>query len=168
MSNLSGPIRTACQQGNVKHIEEILINDINIDLNAPDRGSGETALMIASQCGHINCVHMLLKKGADWTVQDRNRETALQKAKNNGHDVVADMIEGVSKSIFHFVIALQLLTRVIGSIVSQFASQKENLELKKKLAALEEENSMLSAKRDTLRSDLHRVLQRLDTIEMLD
>ena len=49
---------------------------------------GGTALVVASQCGHLDIVNELLKRGADPHSVMRDRATAVFVAAQNGHGSV--------------------------------------------------------------------------------
>jgi len=52
----------------------------------------DTALMMASENGHIEIVEMLLKKGADLDAKNNDGETALKTASEKGHEEVVEML----------------------------------------------------------------------------
>jgi len=58
-----------------------------------DATDGSTALMNASMLGHANVVEFLLEKGANPTLKDDEDWTALDVAGENGHEVIAEMLE---------------------------------------------------------------------------
>ena len=69
----------------------IKTKDINIDLQDMN---GNTALMIASEDGHIDIVNSLIEATADVNLQDINKETALIKASEYGYiDIVNALIK---------------------------------------------------------------------------
>ena len=49
------------------------------------RGGLDAALMKAAESGHLQCVDILLKVGADVNKPDRENHTPLLKASQNGH-----------------------------------------------------------------------------------
>ena len=55
---------------------------------------GWTALMLASDKGHLKVVKLLLEKGANANAQNNNGETALMVASEKGHlEIVKLLIE---------------------------------------------------------------------------
>lgn len=58
----------------------------------PDDGTGHTALMAAAGVGHAEVVKLLLANGADKTQRDAEGMTALELAKDRGHDDVAQLL----------------------------------------------------------------------------
>ncbi|KAL5515199.1 hypothetical protein EMCRGX_G000331 [Ephydatia muelleri] len=86
-----------------------------------NNGDGGTALMWASGWGHMECVKVLLDRGADVNMQDKNGWTALMKASKSGHmecvKVLLDTVTpGLSSSlstsvsfIFHSLLVFCLL-----------------------------------------------------------
>ena len=54
----------------------------------------KTALMLASQKGHFDCVKLLIEKEAEINYLDRDNFTALDYAQQNQHKEVADFLKG--------------------------------------------------------------------------
>lgn len=83
-------------------IEEVkeFIKKRRYNINAQTNRGGYTALMNASQYGHIDIVKLLIQKKADPNIHNRNRNNALELAyrdKNENSDEIARLlIEGKS------------------------------------------------------------------------
>jgi ankyrin repeat protein len=54
---------------------------------------GFTALMTAAAEGQLEVVRLLLERGADPTLVDTDGDTALSFARQNGHTMVAQLLE---------------------------------------------------------------------------
>ena len=76
-----------CSNGHLDLVE-MLMNKAGVDVNARDDMTDETALMGASQAGHVNIVLYLLEKGADVNAKQYCQRwqgvTALMKASAAG------------------------------------------------------------------------------------
>lgn len=59
-----------------------------------DEIEGWTALMFASAEGNTEVARVLLEHGADPSLKDKDGETALDFAKNNGHVKVMQLLQG--------------------------------------------------------------------------
>ncbi len=68
-------------------------------VNEPD-GPGVTPLMFAAEYGYLDIVKLLLDHGANPVITDKQGKTAYDKAKENQHTAVANLLEGVSKNSF--------------------------------------------------------------------
>ncbi len=75
----STPLHDAALGGSVDVINLLL--DQGASLNAIDRESGATPLMLAASLNRASAVAVLLQRGADPTLKDRHGMTALQRAK---------------------------------------------------------------------------------------
>ena len=58
-----------------------------------DNAKGGTALMTASQVGHVQAVTALLAAGADPRLVATNGATALRVAQNNKHTTVVSLLQ---------------------------------------------------------------------------
>jgi len=84
-----------CSNGHLD-LAELLINKAGVDVNARDDMTDETALMGASQGGHVNIVSYLLEKGADVNAKQHCRHwqgvTALMKASAVGNTQIVKIL----------------------------------------------------------------------------
>ncbi len=80
-------------------IVRILI-DAGADVNCADV-HGNSALMWATNAGHIDIVRLLLEQGADVNHADNNGNTALIWAARHGHEDIARMLIGHGADINH-------------------------------------------------------------------
>lgn len=89
-------IVTAAFSGDRQDVEHHLAS--GVDINTRNR-SGQTALMMAASAGHMEIVKLLLKRGADISIQDDLRDgnprfTAYEYAGRNGNtEVVKTLLE---------------------------------------------------------------------------
>ncbi|XP_025050334.1 ankyrin repeat domain-containing protein 29 isoform X1 [Alligator sinensis] len=82
----------AARKGNLALLQ-LLLNSGRIDVDCRD-SLGTTALMVASNYGHIDCVRELVVQGADINLQRESGATALFFAAQQGHnDVVKFLFE---------------------------------------------------------------------------
>lgn len=70
-----------------------LLLDAGADVNAQGMLEGFTALMTAAAEGQLEVVKLLLERGADPTLEDTDGDTALSFALQNGHTMVAQLLE---------------------------------------------------------------------------
>jgi ankyrin repeat protein len=66
-------------------------------VDAVDRESGATPLMVAASMGRTEAVATLLKRGADPHLKDRNRRTALDRAREAGFHEAQTVLEHALK-----------------------------------------------------------------------
>ncbi|CAG2199890.1 ANKRD50 [Mytilus edulis] len=81
--------------GGYIEIVQFLIVEINCDVNKCDSyGSrkGRSALYMASERGHLDVVQLLLKKNADWEIDEEYLALLLRVALQNGHDKTGDIL----------------------------------------------------------------------------
>ncbi|MCO6411272.1 MAG: ankyrin repeat domain-containing protein, partial [Thiogranum sp.] len=71
--------------------------EINVDKKNRE---GNTALMLAASAGHRAVVERLLKKGADPSLRNRNREQAVTLATAAGHPDIAQLLQEHDSSGF--------------------------------------------------------------------
>ena len=64
--------------------------EYGIDIDAENQGW--TALQLAALNGHMDIVSILLNKGANSSILNRDRKTALDIARDEGHDKIAAII----------------------------------------------------------------------------
>lgn len=76
------------EMGDYDEVEELLKKK-GVDVNAFYVNTRNTALMKASANGHRKIVRLLIKKGANRNMKNREGKTALALAKENGHKKVA-------------------------------------------------------------------------------
>lgn len=82
----------AAKSGSSADIEAALAD--GADINAKDVGNGITALIWASQNGHIDVVKVLLDKGADINIKNSNGVTSLIMAiQNSSMDIVKLLLD---------------------------------------------------------------------------
>ena len=55
--------------------------------------AGETALMLAAEVGNVKAVKRLLNAGADRTLLNKEGKTAVDLAREQGHDRVVALLE---------------------------------------------------------------------------
>lgn len=58
---------------------------------------GNTPLHIAAECGHVNIVKMMLSRGADISVVNKEKKTCLDVAIESGKEKVAEVFIGNQK-----------------------------------------------------------------------
>lgn len=75
----------AAKNGDFIKVKQLSANDVNL---VDDKN--KTALMYASEEGHLSIVKYLLKKKADVLMKSTNGDHALKLASSNGHTEVAD------------------------------------------------------------------------------
>ena len=74
----------AAHNGSINDVKRLLYWNRNINVNVIDSIERKTPLIWAAMMGHIDIVRMLLAKGADVNVRDKDGSTALIWASNNG------------------------------------------------------------------------------------
>lgn len=70
-----------------------LLLEWGADVNAQGTLEGFTPLMTAAAEGNVDVVHLLLAAGADANVEDKDGDTALSFARQNGHAEVVALLE---------------------------------------------------------------------------
>lgn len=68
----------------------LLLLEEGAELNIQDSIEGWTALMYAAAEGNLDVVEVLLDHGADASLEDKDGETAIDFAANNGHTQIAE------------------------------------------------------------------------------
>ena len=81
----------AARTNNLKALEKAIAEGVNV--NAPDKATGLTALMVAVQEGHREIVETLLKAGAELDAKTGDGKTALDFAREKGHQDVAALLK---------------------------------------------------------------------------
>lgn len=82
----------AAQDGDLKQVKA-LVDQGSVDLNVQD-SYGWTALMCASQAGHLEVVEYLLWQEANMFITDNTGISALDLAKKNHNKVLVDLLVG--------------------------------------------------------------------------
>lgn len=96
-------LKEAASKGQLEVLIKILSENEYLDINrrgAPDSlcvsvftgFKDKTALILAAQYGHLDCVKFLVQKGANINYYDRLNFTALDYAKENGYKDVVDYL----------------------------------------------------------------------------
>ncbi|OQR86355.1 hypothetical protein THRCLA_10554 [Thraustotheca clavata] len=83
------PIHIAAKNGFADIIELLLQSQANINATTSTTDGKESALALAAECGHLDCVSMLLKHRSKVDITDKVRRTPLMYAVMNGHTSVA-------------------------------------------------------------------------------
>lgn len=84
-----------CSNGHLDLVE-MLMNKTEVDVNARDNMTNETALIGACEGGHVKIVSYLLEKGADVNAKQHcyncQGVTSLMKASNQGHAKIVKIL----------------------------------------------------------------------------
>lgn len=89
---LDEPMANAASEGRLADVRALLDRGASRDSEAVDGVT--TALVGAAREGHAEVVELLLQRGADPNLMDGHGRSALQCARENGHDAVAQLIAG--------------------------------------------------------------------------
>ncbi|KIJ05900.1 hypothetical protein PAXINDRAFT_20873 [Paxillus involutus ATCC 200175] len=81
------PLHTACYCVHAATVELLLQKDMDLQVAARGK-SFNTALHFASGQGHLDVVKLLLEKGADPYIQNKDLRTPLVLARDAGHDEI--------------------------------------------------------------------------------
>jgi len=81
----------AAQAGNVKDVLAILDEGKGVDVDAAD-STGRTALMLSARAGHEETCKVLLSRGADVTLRDKEGLSALMWALQSNKKVCASLL----------------------------------------------------------------------------
>ena len=81
-------ITISCAKGDYSTVENY-INHSNVDVNYPFL----PPLIIASSCGHISIVNMLLKQQVNVSIRTHSGLTGLMAASKNGHHHIAEILQ---------------------------------------------------------------------------
>ncbi|ETP25617.1 serine/threonine protein kinase [Phytophthora nicotianae CJ01A1] len=87
----STPLMHVCLAGDADSSVVQLLADHGADINAQD-GRGKTSLMLAASNGDLKTVKQLLTLGADSSLVDNFKHTALDYAKTHGHRQVQELL----------------------------------------------------------------------------
>lgn len=92
---LDEPMAGAACTGNVKEARDLIDrgaspNACNVDCNSP-------ALVCAAAGGHLELVQVLLDHGANINATDSSQKSAIERARENGHAEVVDLLEQRSR-----------------------------------------------------------------------
>lgn len=79
--NSMGLLHWAADRGNAE-ILELILSQPGIDVNLLD-GDKQSALHYASSCGHVSCINLLLRYGADSMLKDVDGNTCIDVAFDN-------------------------------------------------------------------------------------
>ena len=93
---LNEPFVSACEQGNLAEARRLLSRGAKPDSYGIDYV--DTGLTAASKQGHFEIVEFLLRHGANPELPDIYGKTALQSAKEVGHNKIAAAIEQAGRS----------------------------------------------------------------------
>ncbi len=85
------PLHYAATGGHLRLIRLLLEHHAYIDAESPN---GTTPLMMAAQYGTADAVRLLLEEGADPTLRNQKKLTALDFAHNSERPEVTDLIAG--------------------------------------------------------------------------
>ncbi|PSN48140.1 hypothetical protein C0J52_23768 [Blattella germanica] len=92
-SDVNGRLFSAADRGDVKEVEEMLLQGADINF---EHCAG-TPLTRAARRGHLECVQFLLDKGVDINLSGKfncQTCTALHAAASNGHYSIAKLLIG--------------------------------------------------------------------------
>jgi hypothetical protein len=70
----------------------LLQHDSKVEVNRPSRIGGQTAIYLAAQNGHLDCIRCLINQGADVNLPDRNGFSPLYMAVLMGHAVAVQLL----------------------------------------------------------------------------
>jgi hypothetical protein len=88
---LNEPMAIAADQGDVDEVRRLLDRGASPDSWGVD--SVNTALIGAARHGHARVVQLLLERGANPAISDGDRKSALQHAREGGHQEVVRLLE---------------------------------------------------------------------------
>ncbi len=76
------------------HVEVVrLLLDHGADIDRVEQTQGMTALTWSAQRGQADTVRLLLERGADPSIRDAEGKTARDRAQEEGHQTVVDLLE---------------------------------------------------------------------------
>ena len=84
------PLQNASQNGHVEVVQELLYHGAN--LNQVNLNTGAFPLLVAAMNNHVAVVELLLARGANWNKVTHHGHTALDVAKQEGHQEVVDLL----------------------------------------------------------------------------
>jgi ankyrin repeat protein len=87
------PIHIACQYGRYACLEVLLDNNGDANLRVADE-IGETPTCLASFCGHVKLLALLLDRGANPKLANRRGTTAVHRACQYGHLKCLQLLRG--------------------------------------------------------------------------
>lgn len=112
-------LHRACQGGHAA-VAEWLIDDMHLDVNVHNDREGRTPLSLAAMHGHVECVKLLLARGAGASldVANKRRQTPLALALSNGHNGIAEILLDCGAQV-------SLMLKKIPDWVSEFVAQRD-------------------------------------------
>jgi len=111
------PLFNACSCRDDKEKLVKLLLDAGANPNYIEKYDGDTSLHRACVKGRFNIVRLLLKAGADFTIKDKNGETALDIARDGDRKAIVALLE--NKSRFECSENGRLLEKIIKQYVSK-------------------------------------------------
>jgi len=88
---LNEPFVTACGDGDLRRAQQLLSRGASADAYGID--FVDTALIAAASAGHRDVVALLLRSGAHVDLKDIDGKTATDRARENGHLDIVEMLE---------------------------------------------------------------------------
>ncbi len=85
-----GSLLEAMVKGNFATIKRIL--DAGLDINAKEPLLGLTPLMVAALDGNVTAVNYLLERGANSSLKNKDRATAIELAASEGHSLIVGLL----------------------------------------------------------------------------
>lgn len=89
------PLHCACNEGHVQ-VVEVFTRHLTTDKLNYRNTNGDTPLHIAALRGHLDCVKVLLTKGADPCIANSSGKTSAQEAEKNQH---YDLVEYINSFV---------------------------------------------------------------------
>ena len=90
-SNRCTALHHCAAGGCVRTAEALLIYHSTLPLEATDQ-EGNTPLHVAAKCGHVSILQLMLSRGADITVCNKQNMTCLDVAIESGKEKVAEVL----------------------------------------------------------------------------
>lgn len=83
------PFLLASADGNLEEVTRHLASEVDIDQRGP---AGDTALMLAARNNKIDCIKLLLARGADASIRTPKKSSAEDVARRFGHGEAAELL----------------------------------------------------------------------------